>query len=126
MPDYASMRIFRDFHPGCSFLFQNGTPQSCKMYGMIFSAGGMATPLRGKVAIKTGGGQGIGKATAKTFMEMGCAVILADNDEIRSPIIDGNRVYNIFTLHLRANSGRRSKIVIEKSHPFHKIFTLRS
>jgi NAD(P)-dependent dehydrogenase (short-subunit alcohol dehydrogenase family) len=37
--------------------------------------------LRGKVAIVTGGGQGIGKAIAKRFLEEGLSVVLAEIDE---------------------------------------------
>ncbi|AFZ19946.1 glucose 1-dehydrogenase [Allocoleopsis franciscana] len=37
--------------------------------------------LRGKVAIVTGGGQGIGKAIAKHFLEKGLSVVIAEIDE---------------------------------------------
>lgn len=37
--------------------------------------------LRGKVAIVTGGGQGIGKAIARKFLEKGLSVVIADIDE---------------------------------------------
>jgi len=36
--------------------------------------------MRDKVAIITGGAQGIGKALAKTFLEKGCRAVIADND----------------------------------------------
>ena len=37
--------------------------------------------LRGKVAIVTGGGQGIGKAIARQFLEKGLSVVIAEIDE---------------------------------------------
>ncbi|BET57110.1 glucose 1-dehydrogenase [Geobacter sp. 60473] len=41
---------------------------------------GGVMPLKGKVAVVTGGAQGIGKAVVKKLMEKGCAVVMADTD----------------------------------------------
>lgn len=41
---------------------------------------GLATPLAGRIALVTGGGSGIGQATAIAFAEAGAAVVVADID----------------------------------------------
>lgn len=51
------------------------------MSQMESSKGEMTLELKDKVAIVTGGGSGIGLATAKAFLDKGAKVIVADYNE---------------------------------------------
>ena len=62
--------------------------------------------LDGKVAIVTGGGSGIGAATARRLVDDGAAVVVADIDE--------GRLVNVVD-HLTPNNGRASAHVLDVS-----------